>query len=71
MAEMSPICSIMEAMAMGAITRMEVISNLAMTNFCRPTRLAELTLLKLIRGTTLPAVSTAVAPKALAIRATI
>ena len=30
MAEMSPMCSIMAAMAMGAITRMAVRSNLAM-----------------------------------------
>ena len=30
MADMSPMCSIMAAMAMGAITRMEVRSNLAM-----------------------------------------
>ena len=29
MADMSPMCSIMAAMAMGAITRMEVRSNLA------------------------------------------
>ena len=40
MADMSPMCSIMAAMAMGAMTRMEVRSNLAMTNCCRPTKSA-------------------------------
>ena len=36
-AEMSPMCSIMAAMAMGAITRMEVRSNFASTKGGRPT----------------------------------
>ena len=45
-AEMSPMCSIMAAMAMGAMTRMEVMSNLAMTNFCRPTKSALATSVK-------------------------
>ena len=33
MAEMSPMCSIMAAMAMGAMTRIAETSNFAMTNF--------------------------------------
>ena len=53
MAEMSPMCSIMAAMAMGAMTRIEVTSNLARTNFCRPTKSAPATSVK----STLPAIS--------------
>ena len=37
MADISPICSIMAATAMGAMTRMEVRSNLAKTKGCSPT----------------------------------
>ena len=46
MADMSPMCSIMEAMAMGAITRMAVRSNFARTKCCRPTKLAPPTSVK-------------------------
>ena len=70
MADMSPMCSIMAAMAMGAITRMEVMSNLAMTNCCRPTMPALLTEAKLIRGCMTPLASGSFAPQAVAIRAT-
>ena len=70
MAETSPMCSIMAAMAMGAMTRMEVTSNLAMTNFCRPTKSALLTEAKLIRGCMTPSAPGSFAPQAVAISAT-
>ena len=56
MADISPMCSIMEARAMGAITRMEERSNLAtepvksVKKGWRPAKLALLTLEKSIRG---------------------
>ena len=43
MAEISPMCSIMAAMAIGAMTRMAETSNLAMTNCWKPRKLASLT----------------------------
>ena len=46
MADTSPICSIMAAMAMGAMTRMAEMSNLAITNCCRPTIWASFTAVK-------------------------
>ena len=67
---MSPMCSIMAAMAMGAMTKMEVRSNLARKKGWMPTGAAEARPEKSMRGTTLPAASRAVAPMALAIRAT-
>ena len=73
MAEMSPICSIIEAMAIGAITRMAVISNLAIEplksvkNGWRPMIFAPLMDAKLIRA----APEASFAPHAFAIRAMI
>ena len=43
MADISPMCSIMEATAMGAMTRMEVTSNLHSWKLGRPTQLASAT----------------------------
>ena len=66
----------MAAMAMGAMTRMEVRSNLAMEppksvmKGWKPRRAASLTEAKLMRGTACPAASTAVAPMRLAATAT-
>ena len=76
-AEISPMCSIIAAMAMGAMTRMEVTSNLAtepvksVKKGCSPTGAEAATEVKSIRGTTFPAESSAVAPQALAMTATI
>ena len=76
MADMSPMCSIMAATAMGAMTRMEVTSTLAIEPVksvkkgCRPIGAAAVTAEKSIRGITEPEASTAVAPRALAATAT-
>ena len=73
MAEMSPICSIIEAMAIGAMTRMAVRSNLAIDplkfvkNGWRPMILAPDSVEKLIRA----APEASFAPSAFAIRAMI
>ena len=76
MADISPMCSIMAAMAMGAMTRMEVTSNLAIEppksvmKGWKPRIREAATEEKSIRGTTSPAALRAVAPMALAITAT-
>ena len=70
MAEISPMCSIMAAMAMGAITRMAVRSNFASTNCCRPTKLALFTAEKLMRGCMTPLASGSWAPQRVATSAT-
>ena len=48
-AEISPICSIIAAIAIGAITRIEVKSNLAIVIFCKPIIFASLTAVKSIQ----------------------
>ena len=55
---------------MGAMTKMAVRSNFAITNCCRPTSLEADTAAKSISGVTSPLAFTAVAPQALAIKAT-
>ena len=46
MADTSPMCSIMAAMAMGAMTRIEVRSNFARVIFCKPMMFASCTAVK-------------------------
>ena len=70
MAEISPMCSIIAAMAIGAMTRMAETSNLAMTNCCRPIRFALLTEAKLTSGCITPFASGSCAPQAVAMSAT-
>ena len=70
MADTSPMCSIMAAMAMGAITRMAETSNLAMMNFWRPIRWASPTEAKFTRGCMTPLASGSWAPQAVAMTAT-
>ena len=69
MAEMSPMCSIMAAMAMGAMTRMEVRSNLAMKKSGMFTTSVTVLTAMLDRSTSAEP-SGLVTPKALRIRAT-
>ncbi len=61
MAEISPMCSIMAAMAMGAMTSTADTSNLARMNFWRPIRWASPTEAKLTSGCITPAFSRAFA----------
>ena len=70
MADISPIGSIMEAMAMGAMMRMVVTSILANRKGCRPTALEVATEEKSTRGFTAPEASLMVAPQAFAMTAT-
>ena len=70
MAEISPMCSIMAAMAMGAMTSTADTSNLARMNFWRPIRWASPTEAKLTRGCMTPLASGSWAPQAVAMTAT-
>ena len=69
MADMSPMCSIMVARAMGAMTRMAVTSNLASWKGGRPTRPAWATAVKSIRGWAVPSAPITVTPQAFMMRA--
>ena len=70
MADTSPMCSIMAAMAMGAMTSTADTSNLARMNFWRPMRCASPTEAKLTRGCMTPLASGSWAPQRVAITAT-
>ena len=68
---MSPMCSIMVARAMGAITRIAVRSNLAIWKGGRPRMLASRTAVKSMRGMASPAAFSTVTPQAFMMRAAI